>query len=307
MLAILLDHTEIYYTGKNIIDYNFYVVNVLVIFFFLSGYLMYKATSFDIKHKLDTIFRRLLIPYFTFTTLIALPKAFVHDNSIDIHEILLNILTGQASWFVAALCVAEFLFAGIIWISKGKNIWICTCGLFGLILSIYLSQKYETIIWQLDNALQALLFLSLGYLYHKYESTLNCINKTIIYILLFFLLITIKIYEYYHHISLLIWHIHITNYYVFLIDIIICNILVIKLFKNLPSINCLSWIGRHSIAYYFLCGGVPLLVSIFLTKIGFTYRDNYLEVVTAFIMVCLISTIIVYGIYRYIPFIIGKK
>lgn len=28
MLAILLDHTEIYYTGTNIINYNAYVVNL---------------------------------------------------------------------------------------------------------------------------------------------------------------------------------------------------------------------------------------------------------------------------------------
>ena len=37
MIAILLDHTELYYTGVNIIDYNIYVANVLVLFFILSG------------------------------------------------------------------------------------------------------------------------------------------------------------------------------------------------------------------------------------------------------------------------------
>lgn len=62
MLAILLDHTEIYYTGENVIDYNLYVANVLIVFFILSGYLMYKET-FYIKHKLHSIFRTLFIPY----------------------------------------------------------------------------------------------------------------------------------------------------------------------------------------------------------------------------------------------------
>ena len=47
MLAILLDHTELYYTGGNIIDYNFYVVNALVVFFFLSGYLFFKNEAFS--------------------------------------------------------------------------------------------------------------------------------------------------------------------------------------------------------------------------------------------------------------------
>ena len=67
MLAILLDHTEIYYTGENVIDYNLYVANVLIVFFILSGYLMYK-TTFNIKHKLYSIFRTLFIPYIVFTT-----------------------------------------------------------------------------------------------------------------------------------------------------------------------------------------------------------------------------------------------
>ncbi|WP_390892520.1 OpgC domain-containing protein, partial [Prevotella melaninogenica] len=39
MLSILLDHTEIYYTGGNLIPYDWYVSNVLIVFFFLSGYL----------------------------------------------------------------------------------------------------------------------------------------------------------------------------------------------------------------------------------------------------------------------------
>ena len=47
MLAILLDHTEIYYTGENVIDYNLYVANVLIVFFILSGYLMYRECKLN--------------------------------------------------------------------------------------------------------------------------------------------------------------------------------------------------------------------------------------------------------------------
>lgn len=52
MLAILLDHTEIYYTGTNIINYNVYVTDALYLFFFISGYLIYKdGKAFDLKKK----------------------------------------------------------------------------------------------------------------------------------------------------------------------------------------------------------------------------------------------------------------
>lgn len=37
MVAILLDHTEIYFTGTNIIDYRHYVGNVLVVFSFFRA------------------------------------------------------------------------------------------------------------------------------------------------------------------------------------------------------------------------------------------------------------------------------
>ena len=152
MLAILLDHTEIYYAGKNIIDYNFYVVNALVLFFFLSGYLMYTPTHFNIKHKLHSIFRSLLIPYLFFTTLMAIPKAFVHGNNINFLDIGLNIITGQASWFIAALCVAELFFSLTIWITKGIKTGILAClGIGGLLLSYYLSINNQTYFWQLDN------------------------------------------------------------------------------------------------------------------------------------------------------------
>ena len=176
MLAILLDHTEIYYTGENVIDYNLYVANVLIVFFILSGYLMYKAT-FNIKHKLHSIFRTLFIPYIIFTTAMYIPKNIIHSNGIDFVEMTKNILMGQASWFIAALIIAELIFSIGIWISKKKNIPLAIMGVLGFGLSIYLSSKNQTYFWQLDNALQALLFLYIGYLYHQYESIFNTINK----------------------------------------------------------------------------------------------------------------------------------
>lgn len=307
MLAILLDHTEIYYAGHNVIDYNFYVVNALVIFFILSGYLMYKPSRFNIRHKLYSIFRSLFVPYLVFTSLISIPKAIAHGNNIDFYHIAIDIITGQASWFVAALCVAELIFSAVIWITKGKNIGILTCGIGGLLISIYLSTGNQSYFWQLDNALQALFFLSLGFLYHRYEPLINIINTRLCTSLLFILLIGIKIYEYNLHMELLIWHIHITNYAIFLLDIFVCSLFMIQLFKSIPSIKWLSWTGSHSIVYYFFCGGIPLIVSKILYKINFNYNGNYFLIIIAFTLVYLFTTFFTYYIYRYIPFIVGKK
>lgn len=40
MLAIIFDHTEICFTGDNIVPYRMYVPDVLMAFFFLSGSLL---------------------------------------------------------------------------------------------------------------------------------------------------------------------------------------------------------------------------------------------------------------------------
>ena len=90
MIAILLYHTEFYYTGKVLINYSLYVTNVLILFFFVSGYLMYK-TDFDIGKKIKSIFKGLLIPYFCFTTIIAIPKSLAHGTEIEIGSILFQI------------------------------------------------------------------------------------------------------------------------------------------------------------------------------------------------------------------------
>lgn len=102
MLAILLDHTKIYYTGINIIDYNAYVVNALIIFFMLSGYLMHKATSFDIRKKIKSIAQTLLLPYFIFSALISLPKNLVHGNYLYVLAafLIVYVITTILTWFI---------------------------------------------------------------------------------------------------------------------------------------------------------------------------------------------------------------
>lgn len=306
MLSILLDHTELYYTGINIIDYNVYVVNALVLFFILSGYLMYKEEGFNIKKKLKSIAKSLLLPYFLFSILLSFPKALVHGNSIEIGNILLQIVCGQSSWFATALCLSEFIFSLTVWITHGKTIALSILGIIGFGTSIYLSHGNQPYIWQLDNSLQALLFLCMGYTYHRYEKVFNTISQASYAYFLFLLLIIIKVYEYTNGVNMLIWYISINNYPIFLIDIFICSIFMIQLCKMLPPCRWLEWTGSHSLVYYFLSGGVPLLTSQAFERMNWTYQGNYLLVIAAFSCVYSVTTLLTWIIYKYLPFIVGK-
>lgn len=307
MLAILLDHTEIYYTGANLIDYNLYVCNVLAIFFVLAGYLMYKPEKFDIKYRMVSLFRTLLVPYFIFTSLICLPKAWAHGNDIDVAEIVLGIATGQASWFVAALCLSEVIFSLMIWAFRGNCIAISVCSVCGFALSACMPAEGQPYFWQFDNAMQALLFLDMGYLYHRNEVFFSKLQTRSYTLLLFLLLACVKIYGQCTHADMIIWYINVTNYPLFIADITICTLLFVQLFKMLPTAMWLNWMGRHSLVYYFFCGGVPLLVSKLFIKAGMVYSGNYLLVVIALILVYLATTFIAFIVYRYFPFLVGKK
>ena len=52
MIAILLYHTEYYYTGKVLTNYSLYVTNALILFFFVSGYLMYLKSATIIQYTI---------------------------------------------------------------------------------------------------------------------------------------------------------------------------------------------------------------------------------------------------------------
>lgn len=307
MLAILLDHTELYYAGRNIIPYNLYVVNALVSFFIISGYLLYKDGTFDIKRKLRSVLRSLLLPYLIFTTVLSIPKSLAHDNSVNLCETAVNILSGQASWFVAALCLSEVIFAVSVWTFRGKDIAVAATGIFGFAISVCLSTGERPYFWQLDNSCQALLFLSMGYLYHKYEAAFDKISKRLLVPVLVILLSLIKIYGHTSNADLMIWYIHITDYPLFIADISVCSLLMILVFKSLPDIKWLGWTGSHCLVYYFMCGGVPLITSTLFNKAGHPYNGNYLYVMAALAMVYAGTTAITYIIYRYFPFAVGKK
>ena len=133
------------------------------------------------------------------------------------------------------------------------------------------------------------------------------LNKPIVNLILLAALVAIKLYEQANDIQLIVWHINIDNYVVFLLDLSVCTLLMVQIFKHLPMIRLLSWTGKHSLVYYFLCGGVPLLVSKIFNKAGMMYNGNYLYVVLAFILVYLCATAITYIVYRYMPFLVGRN
>ncbi|MBP5712512.1 MAG: acyltransferase, partial [Prevotella sp.] len=296
--------------GDNIIPYRLYVTNALTTFFFISGYLFYKEESFNFQRKIKSIIRTIIIPYFIFTSVIAFPKMWIHENEIDISNIIQSIFLGHASWFVAALILAEIIFSIILYICKGKLGWLSILSIGCFISSIILANFKNNYPWQLSNALQAILFLYLGYLYHRYEYLIN-----LKFYIIFPLWLFMKAFEEYFEMNLYINPITIDHYVVFLLDIILFNIWFIQLCKYIERkcnqqsslLRMIAWTGKQSLIYYFLCGGVPLLVSMTMNKMNYAYEGHYYRVIIAFISVYLIASALTWLIVHYIPQITGKR
>ena len=289
MILILVFHTEVYYKEYDVTPYYIYTTNAIVLFYFISGYLFFCQGKLDYLKKIKSIVKSLVIPYFIFTTLIAVPKVWLRQENIDWIEIFFNILNGRASWFIAALIVGEFIFMALLLKTHGKIPWL-SINIASCFIIYYIIPFNEHNYWQWQDALLAVTFLYSGYLYHQYRDFFHTINKPLYSLLLLLILIFIKVYEY--HVDLPLRNIAIENAPLFLADTIVWLLLVITVIKYIPRCKIIEWTGQHCIVYYFLCGGCPLIISMLMNKIDIPYNGYFYRYLLAFLLVYLLITAI---------------
>lgn len=307
MLSILLLHTEIYYTGEEIIPYACHVDNTLITFVFISGFLFIKQSyeSFNLRHKIISILKGIALPYFIFTTVLAFPKSLVRDDT-TLTDAFISIITGHASWFLSALMLAEILFALIIhYSSKRKNptFWIFIfCAIpYTLIALIYhiISNDFlhHINIWCWQNALMMLVFLFAGMMC-KQKHWLHQLQRPKMLILLALTVLTIKIMVTSYHMTLTLEPIKVSSFTLLLIDGLAGAMLIVGICHHLPDNALLQFTGKHSLIYYFICGATPMAVSLTLNKLGFHHTGQYWQVVVALILVYFTATMVTYGIIK---------
>jgi fucose 4-O-acetylase-like acetyltransferase len=304
MISILWFHTEMYYAGKDIIPYALYVEDVLAVFFFLSGYVMYKKETGDYKRMLWSVFRWLFIPYVVFTSLIALPKALVHQSFDGFTSIIVAIVTGHASWFVSSLIVSKLLYIGLLFFFKPSVRLLSVSAAVTLFLSALIGNAespwhYEYDLWCINEALLGFSLMSAGMLFRRYEdSIVKWLYSLSGFLVLLFLVIITKYFILTLNAKMVFGPIIVSNYPLFLLNLTVCLLLLVVVFMRLPKCNFLVWVGRHSIVYYFFSGGCPLLISIGLNHIGFGYKC-YAQIPLVWGLVFVFSSLLVALVYRY--------
>lgn len=308
MIAILMFHTEVYYKEYDVTPYCIYTTNAIILFYFISGYLFYRQKTFSFTRKVKSILHSLVIPYFIFTTLIAIPKELLRQVNTDWGLVIIQIITGRASWFIAALIVGELMFLYLLLKTRGKTWWL-SIDVFCFFILYYIipfnKQFNEYNYWQWQDALLTVTFLFTGYVYHQYQKVIDSINKPLYSLFLLLIFISIKVYEY--HVDFPMRNIAIENVPLFVADAFIWLLLVTAVIRYIPRCRMIEWTGRHSIVYYFLAGACPLTVSTLMNRVGMPYDSQLWHYLLAVLLVYLLATALTWLIYRYLPFITGKR
>ncbi|MBQ5971393.1 MAG: acyltransferase [Prevotella sp.] len=305
MIAILWFHTEVYYAGGEVTPYGLYVQDALAGFFFLSGYLFWRDGQFSLSRQLKSVVRWLVLPYFFFTALIAIPKALAHDAFTGVLPLAVNILSGRASWFVAALIVAEVLFALAVHLTRGRLLPMGFVAVVCLVTSYFVGNRYAPTplyfpadIWSVNEALLAFFLLYAGYVYRRFEKEIDGVPQRWLVVVSGLVLVVLKLFILRGSEQMEMGLITVSNYPLFVADMLAAVFFMATIFKQMPRIGFLAWTGSHTLVYYFFCGGAPLVVSLVLRKIGFAY-SGFLSQAIAFVLVYMFATAIVWVFYRY--------
>ncbi len=306
MLAIVLFHTEVYLTGTTVIDYGLYVENALVAFVFISGYLFRKDGPFDPAGKLRSILLRLVLPYVLFMVPIGALKALANGEAVDPVAIAIDIASGRASWFITSLALAETVFTLLLCLSCRRASWVLplSCALLSVVP--FCARDALPYPWYADVALMDILFLCMGYLYHVHEASLERFLAPLPCLAALTAVMALKCVESSRGMSMVVDPATMASFPVFIADTTLTTFLLAALSKRVDNMGFVNFVGRNSLAFYFLCGGVPLIIGRLLNLAFPNGRGGYLLVVLAFAMALGLMSLLAVLIDRYLPFMLGK-
>lgn len=311
MLFVILVHVWAYYVKEENHALNVLQPTRLFVFFFISGYLI-NIENFNYKNSIKSIVKKLLFPYFVFTSIIWIPKALAHGDALDPQAMAYDILGGYASWFVAALAVSKFTLLTILHFTKSlKMIWSICIGLFlvGLFMAHHINANIP---WYAHCGFISLIYLAAGITYRKYESKINfkikyqAIIASILYFSLAILDYAVLDYSTYLF-SIGYGEVTFAGVSSFWVLSMLGIWMLTSIVKLLPSsIKWLSYIGTNSLTYYYLNTGLITVLCIIFKKAGLLANGTNVWSVLMFTMTIIILTVISHLINRYAPWMVGK-
>lgn len=301
ILSVLFYHCEKYYNNDAIVSL-FWIPFFMTCFFFMSGFLFHTKNEFNISHKIKSIIHKLLWSYLTFTSIILVPKALVRGYGIM--EGVKSVIMGEASWYVAALIVAEIILS-LLFIKTWKQYQLLLISISLLLISIFLNNTINYEPWFFIKGISGASYMILGHLFYLNKEKFNHLLKikySIISIIAFVIIrYAMFIYDkssIYNENSLP-WDFSIYTIMFYIESII--GIMMCYIFFNLFTCRYIRFAGKNSLLFYYLNGGIILLFSIAFNKM---LPYNYMFVIVIFAITNLLLSFSSILINRYFPFLL---
>lgn len=319
MIAIYYGHSEVYYGFQSVIlDKIIYPFHVNA-FFFVSGYLLFRKQlssycllqskrEYILGGMIRNIFFRLIIPSVIFSILLFFPSNMLKGMDFNMENFLYKTIGGGTCWFTSALAVSEFLIFFLL-LTRIKNIWfyfIASVFLFfvGQYLigrGMHVNKNYPSFPWFYLNSMISLIFIAAGGIYWRYEDIFNKLMKRHILFLLiiFYALIVFSPLDIHVLVSML--DVNIPGVFVSVLS----TLILIELCKLIPKCSILDYIGKHTIGLYFMCGGFPILMSMFMLK--FSDAPNTIGLIAVFVGSFVLGLVMVFLINKQMPYLFDLR
>ena len=315
MISVYLLHAEVYTGMAWVKSYGFVLQPFYVnAFFFVSGYLLFRKWLYvnnqlvmdrgGYLESLNNLFFRLILPTIIFASILYIPKILFHKGDVSVGKYFYDVWGGISFWFTSALLVSQFVLL-TLFLSKNRNIWfylLISVGLF--VFAYWLSRVDITPFpWYYKSGLAAILFLTLGGIYYKYESVIDKFIGLCGYIIIFVIYWLAMIWDFNSHsmrFGLLSVDINLLGFVVVLLGIV----MLVGVCKTLDSIKMINYIGENSIVFYFLSGVVPATIS---TIFKCFVAINYIYVLLIALLSIMVSCGLCFLINRYFKFLLDLR
>lgn len=291
------------------------------LFFFISGYLLSINKYNNIKEFLKSKLKSLLIPYFIFSIFnymfYLIFSRFANHVSENPIKPLLGIFIGIRGtdwtlcngtlWFILVLFISELLLYFIIELSTDNNKTISLClFIFSLIGYLYSNFIGIRLVWSIDIAFTAVVFLGIGYLIKKNNYIEKYGDKKYILVSLIISIITGMI-----NTEVNMFGSVYGNYILFYLSAISGIYLNILIIKELPNIKTVNFIGKNTFVYLALHQYVVYSVLKKISEKLLGHVTNSISMTIISILFVCITVLVLYPfikfVNKFIPFAVGKK
>lgn len=315
MMFVYMQHCEYYINSSLFVSRPIYQLFYVNIFFLVAGYLFFRKQlsssvirksrkvfiMTDGKELFENIIFKILIPTILFGLLFFGPKILIRGTPFSLGYLCKDVLLGGWSWFTATLFIGE-LFLLILLLSRQKSLWFYfVVTLVGTIV-VFLLPRESNFIWYYQSGIMSSLILVLGGLLGRYEIKTKIIFENIYVNILMLIIYLLVVYFYGNKLICDVSMLHVTTMGVPMT--LLASLIVIYICKKIPANPVMNIIGKQSLVFYMLSGGLPNIISILLGEASLSYG---LKILVATFLSLLLASGITSFINRYIPILIDLR